>query len=144
MPTITVKGKAIIEAIVGGVPTNIAVWAAILPQSQDATQNWDEEIIKDGQGYDASWLARNLNKVRSMTIKPTAASKAAAKLATVFLSPFAKITFSGSDSTEFDGDWQYLSGAKIELKNDSSATLTFSCKKYDDSTQNTASTTAAS
>lgn len=158
MPTAIIKGKAIIETIKlpaaaaggGGVPTlaggttvSASFWGYISPQDDTLEQNWNEEVIQHG-GYDASWIIRNENNVRSLTIKPTANTIANAKAATVFLAPRSRFTWSGSDSSEFDGDWTLLSGATISLKQGESATYTLKVIKYGDATQNAASYTTAS
>lgn len=142
MASATLKGLAIINAIVGGVPTNVAALAAVLPQSHDVTLNFDEEVIKDSTGFDGVWIARNSHLVRQFEFKPTAATLTAAKSATAFYAAYAKFTFSGSDASDLDGDWQIMSGQNIAIKNDASATVRVTCRKYQDSTQNTAANTA--
>jgi hypothetical protein len=84
------------------------------------------------------------NIKRTFTFKPTSDTLAHAKSATVFLAPYAKLTFTGSDASDFDGDWCLESGSKIQIKNDDYAEYTLSCIKYLDSTQNTALNTAPS
>jgi hypothetical protein len=134
-----IRGLAIINSIVGGVPTNITAWAnGILPQSSDATQNWEEEKIKDTRGFDAVWLARNAHLVRKFEFKPTSDTLAHAKSATVFLAPYAKLTFASSEASDLDGDYRLMDGAQIQIRNDATATYTLSCVKYSDADQNVA------
>lgn len=138
MATTVTRGLAIINAIVGGVPTNISVWAnGISPQSTSVTQNWNEENIMDAGGFENASLARNHNYTREFSFKPTSDTIAHAKGATIFLAPFAKMTFSGSEASDFDGDWRLENGAQIQLKNDATADVSVRCKKWADGTQNT-------
>ena len=145
MATSTKRGLAIISALVGGVPTNITAWAnGISPQTASLTQNWDEEKIKDNVGFTNAKIARDDNFTREFTIKPTSDTLAHAKSATVFLATFAKLTFSGSEASDFDGDWCLESGSQIQIKNDATAEYTVRCIRYADSTQNTSLNTAPS
>jgi len=138
MATTVTRGLAIINAIVGGVPTNISVWAnGISPQSSSVTQGWKEENVMDAGGFENASLARDHAYTRQMEFKPTSTTLAQAKGATIFLAPFAKLTFSGSEASDFDGDWRLENGAQIQLKNDQTASVTVPCKRWADGTQNT-------
>jgi hypothetical protein len=130
------RGLAIINALVGGVPTNVSVWANISPQTAAVTQKWDLETVKSSNGTTVSRQARDHQFDKKVTFKPTATTLAAAKSATVFLAPLATLTFAGSDASDFDGNWQLDTGADIQIKNDATAEYSFSCNKLADSGDN--------
>lgn len=137
------RGLAIITGYIGGVPSNISVWAnGVLPQSTDATYNFDVEKIKDIYGSTAVMLARDSNITRTFELKPTSGTLAQAKAATVFFAAFAKMTFASSDAADLDGDWIVMEGQQIQIKNDQSASVRVNCMKFVDSTQNTNLNTA--
>ena len=46
-------------AVVPGVPGTLGAFLYSLSQTIKATQNYEEEIIKDVHGYDTAWGARN-------------------------------------------------------------------------------------
>jgi len=135
MATTIARGLAIINAIVGGVPTNISAWASISVQTTSVTQNFEMEEVKDSGGFTASRQARNAKLEKKISFKPTSTTLALAKTATVLLAPLATLTFSGSDASDFDGSWQLLSGSEIQIKNDATAEYSVNCDAFQDSTQ---------
>lgn len=139
------RGVASIQAIVGGVPTNVTAWAnGILPQSQSGSLDWDEKKVMDASGFTAGKRSTDHHIKMDFTFKPTSDTLAHAKSATVFLAPYAKITFAATEAADFSGDWCLESGSKIEIKNDDYANYTLSCIRYLDSGQNTSMNTAPS
>lgn len=132
------RGLSIVNAIVGGRPTNISVWANIAVQSTTVSQKWDLETIRAGEtGTTVSRIARDHQFDKKVTMKPTATTLTLAKSAAVFLAPLATLTFAGSDAADFDGNWQLDTGADIQITNDKSAEYSFSCNKLADSADNT-------
>ncbi len=145
MATSVLRGVASIQAIVGGVPTNITAWAnGILPQSQEVSLDWEEKKVMDAAGFTAGKRATDANKKQTFTFRPTSDTLAHAKSATVFLAPYAKITWATTDAADLAGDWCLESGSKIEIKNDDYASYTLTCIQYLDGTQNASMTTAPS
>ena len=145
MATSVLRGVASIQAIVGGVPTNVTAWAnGILPQSQDMSLDWEEKKVMDAAGFTAGKRATDANIKQTFTFKPTADTLLHAKAATVFLAPYAKITFAATEASDLVGDWCLESGSKIEIKNDDYASYTLTCIRYLDNTQNAAMNTAPS
>jgi hypothetical protein len=136
MATAVSRGFAIINAIVNGTPTNISAWASIAVQSTGITQKWDQENIKDSNGFTCSRQARDASFDKKIMFKPTAQTLALARSATVVLAPFAELDFAGEDATDLDGGWQLQSGAEIQIKNDASADYSLSVERFADSTQN--------
>lgn len=143
MATAALRGLASIQSIVGGVPTNITAWAnGILPQSQEASLEWEEKKVMDAFGFTAGKRSTDHNIKMTFTFRPTSDTLAHAKAATVFLAPYAKITFTATEAADLSGDWCLESGSKIQIKNDDYAEYTLTCIRYLDSTQNASLTTA--
>lgn len=135
------------EALISGVAGTITAIAA-LQQDFDFTQQWDEEIIKDVNGYDAIWAFRNEHGMLDITLKLVGASAAAAAapittstlapLSTLgtagtgqpFYSPGATIVLSAFQMLALNGTFQFLPGCKLVSKNTESSTWSLKLREY--------------
>lgn len=136
MATVVKRGKASVDGIVG----SIDLIAYAVKQSGSATHNFDLEEVKDESGFDAAWLARNTHILSDFKLKMLGDTAAHAKSQT-FIAPLATVTLSGFDLADFNGTYQNMSGAQIDLNNTSVADFATKFRKYADATQNTASQT---
>lgn len=137
MPTPIQRGKAAVSGIAG----TLTVYIYPVAQSANLNYNFDEEIVKDVNGSDVSWLARNSHKLADFKFKALGDTAAHAATGLAFVAPFATITLSGFDSAEFNTTWQNISGSSIDLNNTSVADFSAKFRAYTDGTQNTLSQT---
>jgi len=140
MPTITQRGKAVLEGIAG----TFDVITYPIAQTGKLTQNWEEELVKDEHGFDAAWLERNVHYLADFSFKIVGDTAAHAQGAAVFLAALATVTLSGFQAAAFNGSYQNISGADIDLSNVKVADLALKLRRYDDTTQNTLSQTTPS
>jgi len=136
---LTYKGKATVETAVGA----LDAYAGVTNESLKAAQAWEEEVIKDAEGKDASWVPRNEHIILDVTVKLTGASIAAAKAAAIFLAPYAAVVLSGFDLAWMNATWQYIGGSSIDLSDAKHGGATIKLRKYADAAQQTAATTTA-
>ena len=134
---ITRRGKASVEGINGAI--DVIVYP--VAQSANINFNFDEEVIKGNNGYDAAWLARNAHYLADFKFKVIADTAAHAQAACVFLAPFATVVLSDFVSASINGSYQNISGSTIDLANTSVADLSTKFRRYDNATQATASVT---
>lgn len=157
MASVTVRGKAVVEGIASAFD---AILYAI-SQTGKATQNFEEEIIKDVHGFDTAWLFRNEHATADISLKligdthahaiipatavsPTGGTTDGATVSALgqpFLANGSQITFSGFDLTGFNGVWQVLSGGDVDLGNTKVADLALKVRKYADAGQQTLAAT---
>lgn len=137
---ITKRGKAVVEGVDGAL--DVVVYP--VQQSAKATQNWDAEELKDEGGFDMAWLSRNHHYLNDHAFKIVGDTAAHAAAGGVFLAPWATVTISGFDLAQFNGTYQNISGAEIDLGNTKVGDLMLKLRKYADSTQNTLSQTTPS
>ena len=130
------RGKAAVTGIAGSI--DLVVYP--VAQSGTFTQNFEEEIVKDVQGFDAAWIARNLHYLADFKFKMLGDTAAHAKGVT-FIAPLATVTLTGFDLADINGTYQNMSGAQIDLNNTSVADFATKVRKYGDATQNTLSQT---
>ena len=112
-------------------------------QSGTFTQNFEEEIVKDVQGFDAAWVERNLHYLADFKFKMLGDTAAHAG-GVVMLAPYATVTLSGFTLSDLNAAYQNVSGAAFDLNNTSVADFAIKLRKYGDSTQATASVTTPS
>lgn len=136
---LTYKGMATVETCVGAMDG----YAGVTNESARAAQNWEEEVIKDDEGKDQTWVPRNENITLDVTVKLTGSSIANAKAAAVFLSPYAAVVLSGFDLSWLNATWQYIGGSTIDLTDVKYGGATIKLRKYADAAQQTAATTTA-
>ena len=160
------RGSAIVAGINESITYDVVVAAATansagnnaLTQSIKGTQSWDEEVIKDNQGYDAVWLFRNEHEMVDVDMYFVSTTAASAKLpvATVtysagtagasisglgtapFLGAGSVINIAAGDVTAFNGLFQVQSGGDCTLTNTGAWKYTLKLKKYATTAQNTA------
>lgn len=145
---ITQRGKAAIHGVAG----TIDVIVYPVQQKLKMTQQFDEEIGKDVDGGDAWWIARNERGELSIGLKfvgDTAAHAAApvssaGTLGQPFLAPYATVTLSAFALAALNGAYQNISGTDLDMENTKVADGDYKLRRYADSTQNTAATTAPS
>lgn len=136
-PTVTVRGKAAVEGVVG----TFTVILYPLQQSLKVSHDFEEETVKDAHGFDAAWLARNEKYHLDIGMKLVGDTVAHAKAGAAFSTPYTKITISGADVAVLNGDWHIVSGADIDLGNTKVGDINFKLRQYTNTDQNTAATT---
>jgi hypothetical protein len=137
MATVTKRGKANVDGIVGAI--DLIVYP--VAQSGKMTMNFHEEIIQDNRGFDAAWLARNTHYLNDFAFKLLADTAAHAVAGGVFIAPLATVVLSGFDLAAFNGSYQNISGQEIDLGNTKVGDMNTKFRRYDDATQATASIT---
>lgn len=137
---ITIRGKAAVEGVRGSF--DVVVYP--VAQSGKSSQNWEEEIIKDTSGFDASWIARNHHYLNDFSFKLLGDTAANALAGAVFLAPLAAVTLSSFEVTHFNGGYQNISGAEIDLGNTKVGDLLLKLRRYSDVTQNALARTTPS
>ncbi len=140
MASVTKRGKASVE----GIPGSIDVVVYPLAQTAKLAQNFTEEIIFDIHGFAAAWLARDTHYLADFGFKLLGDTQLHAVAGGAFLAPFATVTLSGFDLGAFNGTYQNISGAEIDLGNTKVGDLALKLRRYDDATQNTLSQTQVS
>ena len=164
MATVLFRGKAVIEGAPGTYDVLASASSATpFNNSVKATQQWEDEILKDNHGFDAAWLMRNEHETVDIALyivtdtvahldTPMAAVSYSAGTAGAALSalgfPFLKagavLTLSGfqTGAAALNGVFRLLSGSDITLTNTGAAKYTLKLLKYADSGQQTAVATA--
>jgi hypothetical protein len=132
------KGGAVVETAVGA----LDAYAGVTNEALKAAHAWEEEIIKDASGLAATWVPRDEHVILDVTVKLTGASVAAAKAASIFLAPYAPVVLSGFDLSWMNATWQYIGGTAIDLSDSKHGGATIKLRKYANSAQQTAATTA--
>lgn len=140
MATKTFRGKA----QVAGCPGTFDVILYPVQQNMTLTQEFDEEIIKDADGQDASWRAQNEKYMGDYDMKLIADTVAHAAAGAAFLGPLAIITATFTTPAVWNSAFQCISGGKIATKNDAVGDISFRVRKYADATQNTLAGTTPS
>lgn len=133
----TQRGKAAVSGTTGTI--DVVIYP--VTQSANINHNFEEEIVKDVNGADAAWLARNVHKLADFKFKALGDTAAHAAAGLTFIAPFATVTLSGFTCAEFNTTWQNISGASIDLNNTSVADFATKFRCYTDATQNTLSQT---
>lgn len=146
----TMNGQAVVITASG----LMDVYVNINIQGIKGSHNAEFEEVKDFEGFDASWLARNEHIEMDVQVKLTAASKVAAALNGAFMKLLSAVLFTQADLNwinatglpdgRYTGKWQYRGGSDIDLSADKTGGMTIKLRKYADAAQNLAATTAAS
>lgn len=134
------KGNATFNGIAGTFDV------IVYPVSQEGrlTQNWEEEIVKDVNGSDTAWLARNEHHMLDLAMKligPTAANAAAGG---VFLAPLTSVNLSGFGLSPLNGQFQVTNGSDIAAHFDKVGDISFKLRQYADPNQNALANTTPS
>jgi len=156
-----VRGKA----VVAGVNGTFDAYLYSIQQTGKATQNWEEEIIKDADGADISWLARNEHLTLDWGLKLVgdtvahamapaqvvaysagSAGSAVSSLGQPFLAPLSAVNFTATSPTQasFTGTYQVLSGNDVDIANTKVGDLALKLRRYAASAQNTLANTVPS
>lgn len=137
-------GTATLYAIANnGSAITLSGYATIMPQTANATQNFEEKVTKDATGSDANWTSTNEHYVIKIKFVPSGATRAAAGAVAAFVNPLAKVTLANFRVSAFNGDHQNMSGATIDLGNEKNCEMDLTLRRYADSTQNTLATGTA-
>jgi hypothetical protein len=146
----TMYGTAVVITSAGA----LAAYAAITIKNAKGNQEFEVEDIKDFAGFDQTAVGRNTFVTLHVTIALTGASKAAAIANGAFLLALSPVVLTGFDlpwintsgdaAGNYIGNWQYRSGASIDLSQDKSGGAEIVLRKYQNSTQNALLTTLAS
>jgi hypothetical protein len=152
MATIVQRGKGVVAGVTGTV--NVFVWP--IQQKLDFTQEWDEELLKDVNGFTMAAIGRDEKIVGDIGLKFVADSNADAAVpmstgagvlsnfGQPMLSPYQNIILSGFKMAALNGTWQNISGTKLDQENTKVADGTYKLRAWADSTQNTLMTTTPS
>lgn len=122
-------------AAVSGIAGTFDIIIQPVAQSGNVNQNWEEEVIKDVNGFDTAWLARNAHYMADFKFKALGDNAADAAAGLAFIAPLGTITLSGFDAAAFNSTWQNVSGASIDLNNTSVADFATKFRLYADPTQ---------
>jgi hypothetical protein len=129
---ITKRGKANVDGVRGTI--DLVVYP--VAQSGKASQNWNEEVIQDASGFDAAWLARNHHYLNDFAFKLLGTTAATAEGGAAFIAPLATVVLSAFEVTQFNGSYQNISGAEIDLGNTKVGDFSLKFRRYADTTQN--------
>ncbi len=146
-PVIGVNGVAVIKSIepTSGQTITVTGYAAFFIQSLKATQNFDQNFIKDSLGFDAAAIARNNYIELDMEFIPYHATLGDSVLGstngTVFLAPQAAIAFANLRVTALNATYMHMPGTTINLANEEVASMTLKVRRYLNTDQNTQMTT---
>lgn len=139
-PVTVIRGQAQVEGVAG---TFDAILYSI-QQSLKATQNFEEEVVKDPHGYDTGWAFRNEHATGDFMLKlvgdslahaeapaqVVGTSAAVSSLGQPFLSPGSIINLTLFQMAAFNGAWQVLSGADLDESNVKVGEYTVKVRKY--------------
>jgi hypothetical protein len=140
MASVTKRGKANVDGIAGSI--DLVVYP--VAQSGKIQQQWDEEIVRDTNGFAAAWLARDEHRLNDFAFKLLGDTAAHAKTGGAFIAALATVTLTGFDLAEFNGTYQNVSGGEIDLGNTKVGDFSTKFRRYADATQNTLSQTTPS
>ena len=130
------RGKAALLGIAGTI--DLVVYP--VAQSATFTQNFEEEVVKDVNGFDTAWIARNLHYLADFKFKMLGDTAAHAGGVTM-IAPYATVTLSTFALADLNATYQNISGQAFDLSNTSVADFATKFRKYGDTTQNTLSQT---
>ena len=143
----TFRGKAQVAGVSGDL-TVASVALYPLKESMKLSHAFDEDIIKDEQGNDASWRAFNEKYEGDIGMRlvmtGTPSTFAAAKALAAALTPYAIVTISGCDIAIWNTSFQVIPGSDVGLTNTTAGSMTWKLRRYKDSAQNTLATTEPS
>ena len=132
------NGTGILYGITNsGSAITMSGYATFIFDSAKAAHKFDLDSVKDQLHFDASLIATNGRLEIDITWTPSGATRSAAALTAVFLTPFATVTLANFKVGAFNGSWIYIGDEAIDLSQQV-AKMTIKIRKYDDSTQNTA------
>lgn len=135
------RGKAAIHGVAG----TIDVIVYPIAQKLQETQNWDEEAIKDAEGFTVALLARDEHGMLNIGLKyvgDTAAHAAlpvttAGTLGQPFFAPYASVTLSAFTFAGLNAVWQVVTGTSFDAENTKVADGDYKLRRWADATQNT-------
>lgn len=135
-----ITGKGIIHGI-SGATTGITVsgYATLSLDSLRGSHKFELDEVKENN-FDAALVACNSRIETEITWVPSGATRAAAHITAIFLTPLAKVTLAGFSVTALNGDWVYTGNESIDL-GQGPGKMTLPIRKYDDGTQNASLTT---
>ena len=135
-PTPIFRGFAQVE----GVSNTIDVILKKVMRTMGITQSFDEQINQDEHGNDVAWKAQNEKREVDLDMYlmagVTGTTRGAVATAAAFLAPYAIVTISGCECTDFNGAFQLVSGAATNLEQAATGKASFKLRKYADATQN--------
>lgn len=147
-PTPVLRGLASIHGVVG----TFDVLVYPLQQKLQMTQNFEEEAVKDANGFTAALLARDEHGMLNIGVKFTADTAAHAATPTTgtstmgqpFLLPYQTVTLSGFALAAINNTFQNVTGTSLDMENSKVADGDYKLRLWANSTQNTSLTTAPS
>lgn len=144
-------GKATIHGIrssgtalgISGSDSILAGYATFIWDTLKAGHKWDTEFIKDEKNFDAAAVATNAHIELDVMFTPAGTSRSDVATKAAFVLPNAKVTLSGFESSDFNGDYLLLSDHALDLSQ-KQAKMSLKLRKYDDDAQNASMTTTVS
>jgi len=138
MADVVKRGKASIEGVAGTFD------ALLTKQTIRHGQEFDEETIKDENGFDCAWNYRNEKATVDISCKLLGDNATNLAAEAVYFGPGNIVNLSNFAPNVINGSYHIVSGCEISLANDRVGDMTFKLRKYADATQNTAATSTPS
>jgi hypothetical protein len=129
---VTKRGKASVE----GIPGAFDVIVYPVKQTGKLTHQWEEEKIGDEHAADVAILARNEHMLADFGMKILGDTQAHAVAGAALLSPLATVTLSGFDLAAYNGKFQYVGGAELDLNSSQVGSFNIKLRRWADGTQN--------
>jgi hypothetical protein len=126
-------GKAILWGI-NGSPT-VEGYAGVLLQDGKLEHKFKMTPIEDEREFDVSLIATNEHFETTLTWTPASTSRAGAAATVSTPEPFKKITLSGFEVEDMNGDWIYVGDASVNLSH-TAGKMSLKVRKYVDALQN--------
>jgi hypothetical protein len=143
MPQEVLHGSAVLHGIRNdGTAIDIDYDAFI--ESAKLQHKFEQDVVKDEQGFDAAWAATNPHYEVDITLVPKASTRAAVEAATVVLEPLDSVAFTHFAVAIFNRTWGYIGDQSIELNAGKPGKVTLKFRSYADTDQNTAFATTIS
>jgi hypothetical protein len=141
MATVTQRGQGAVQGVVG--TFDVIIYP--VGQTGKTEQQFELEEVKDQQGFDQAWLARNEHRLMDWSFKllgglvpvngvnPNELAAAGA----AFIAPLGIVNLSGFAVVDFNGAYQNISGGVIDLGNTKVGELMTKFRRYTDAGQQT-------
>ena len=152
MATIVQRGKGLVAGVAG--TFDVIVYP--IQQKLDFTQEWDEEMLKDVNGFTMALVGRDEKIVGNVGLKfvadtnedaqtpMSATTGVLSNFGQPVLSVYQNITLSTFKFAAINGVWQNISGSKFDLENTKVADGDYKIRAWADTTQRTLMTTTPS
>jgi hypothetical protein len=140
MATLTKRGLASVTGVTG--TFDVIIYP--VQQTVKGSHAFEEEIVKDVQGQDTAWIARNEHIMLDVMMKLLGDTAAHAATGAAFLAPLAVVTLSGFTPAYLNTTFEVVPGSDISQVNTATGDISFKLRRYVDSQQNTLAATVPS